>query len=317
MSLGTDLDTVESKTPLTKPKGYPERLINNTRIASYRGEQSGTGTFITLFPRLPPEIRIRIWQHAISVPRIVEAKFNKDWRYRSTELPALLFCNKESRQECLKAYSIGSKAGTWIRFDWDILYLKQLDFSQDGRGFAKRTSVLWWDSQDENEVSDIWIGRPRDFEKVQALAINREVLTQSTIDYQCVIRHFFPRLKLLVVLVDDEVTINAAWKIRNDKFEVYEDDWRESFPRWDFTRASTGPFSPVSPMNMRYEKYIEAEMGSRFEKEERDYEDYTAPYFCVRGCWLPPGVKIPECGRWPQGWTGGTCGKLKPRQTAN
>ena len=35
MSLGTDLDSVESKTPLTKPKGYPETLINNTRIASY------------------------------------------------------------------------------------------------------------------------------------------------------------------------------------------------------------------------------------------------------------------------------------------
>jgi hypothetical protein len=42
-------------------------------------------------------------------------------------------------------------------------------------------------------------------------------------------------------------------------------------------------------------------MGKRFEKEEEDYKDYTALFFCVRGCWLPPGVKIPECGRWPDG----------------
>ena len=96
---------------------------------------------------------------------------------------------------------------------------------------------------------------------------------------------FSPHLKLLVVLVDDEVTINAAWKIRNDNFGVYEDDWRESFPRWDFTRASTGPFSIVSHVNMRYEKYIEAEMEKRFEKEEEDYEDYTSPFFCVRAVW--------------------------------
>jgi hypothetical protein len=306
MSLGTDLDSVESKAPLTKPKEYPETLISNTRSASYRGEQPAAGKF-TLFPQLPPEIRIRIWQHAISVPRIVEVKFNKDWQYKSKP-PALLLCNKESRQECLKAYSMGSNGSAWLRFDWDILYLKQLDFSQDGRGFAKRSSTLWWDPQDEDDVSDIWIGRPRDFEKIQSLAINREVLTQSTNDYQCVIRHFFPRLKLLVVLVDDGVPINAAWKIRNDKFGVYEDDWRESFPRWDFTRASTGPFSTVSSVNMRYEKYIEAEMGKRFEKEEDYYDDYTTPFFCVRGCWLPPGVEIPECGRWPDGWTGGTRG---------
>ena len=77
-----------------------------------------------------------------------------------------LSCNKESRQECLMAYSIGSNGGVWIRFDWDILYLKQLDFSGDRKGFTKRSSILWWDPPDGDEVSDIWIGRPRDFENV-------------------------------------------------------------------------------------------------------------------------------------------------------
>jgi hypothetical protein len=313
MSLGTDLDGVENKAPLSKPKVYPEALIRNTRIASYRGEPQAAGTF-TLFPLLPPEIRIRIWQHAISDPRIVEVKFNKDWKYKSKELSALLLCNKESRKEFLTTYQMGSNPHqAWIRFDRDILYLKNLDFSQDGKGFSKRSGISWLDPHDGEGVSDTWIGRPQDFERIQALAVNREVLTQSTSDYECVIRHFFPHLALLIVLIDDDITIEAVWKIQNDKFDVYEDDWRESFPRWDFIRASTGPFSVVSPVNMRYEKYIKAEMGKRFGKEEKDYEEYTAPFFCVRGCWLPPGVEIPECGRWPDDLTGGRHDELGAR----
>ena len=229
-----------------------------------------------------------------------------DWQYRSKTLPALLSCNEESRKECLKAHTTGCTGGPeWVRFDWDI-FLKHLDFSRDGKGFAKHSSIPWWDHQEGDGTSDAWIGRPRHFEKIQALAVNREVLTQSMRDYEYIIRHFFPHLGLLIDLIDDGITINAAWKIQNNKFEVYEDDWRDSFPRWDFTRASTGPFRAISAENMRYEKYTQAEMGKRFKKEEKEYEDYTASFFCVKVCWLPPGVEIPECGRWPDGWTDGT-----------
>jgi hypothetical protein len=38
---------------------------------------------------------------------------------------------------------------------------------------------------------------------------------------------------------------------------------------------------------MGYEKYIEVEMAKRFKNEEKDYEDYTAPFFCVRAGFHP------------------------------
>ncbi|KAF4628144.1 hypothetical protein G7Y89_g10008 [Cudoniella acicularis] len=111
--IGTDSDGTENETPLAKAKGFPETLINNTRIASYRGERAIARSF-TLFPQLPPEIRIRIWQHAISVPRIVEIEFNTNWRYRSKTPPTLLSCNRESRKEFLKAATVAQNGFDWI-----------------------------------------------------------------------------------------------------------------------------------------------------------------------------------------------------------
>jgi hypothetical protein len=106
------------------------RIVDNIQAASYRGERPDDSLF-TLFPELPPEIWLHIWQHALSVPRIIEVKFGKTWSYRSKTLPPLLYCNRESRTECLKAYSAyNDPISRWIRFDWDILYLKELGFSK-------------------------------------------------------------------------------------------------------------------------------------------------------------------------------------------
>ena len=284
------------------------RIVDNLRAASYRGEQPVDSSF-TLFPEFPPEIRLSIWRHALLVPRIVEVDFDKNWFYRSRTLPPLLACNRESRIECLKAYPTCSDAvPEWIRFDWDILYLKQLDFSHS---FIKPEytylSIQRWDPQEEEEISDEsdkWMGRPVHFEDVTALAINREVLTQTFDDYECIIRHFFPHVKLLIVLIDDGITIHEAWDVKEGDFKAYESDWGDFCPRWNFTRASTGPFTCVSDENEDYETYVEKQMIKRFQREQDDYKDYNAPLINVRGCWLPPGVEIPECGRWPDDWDG-------------
>lgn len=66
----------EIKAP--SPKSYPRILVNNALLASYRSEQPNTYSF-ALFPKLPSEIRIKIWHFAISIPRIVEAIFNNHW----------------------------------------------------------------------------------------------------------------------------------------------------------------------------------------------------------------------------------------------
>jgi hypothetical protein len=286
------------------------RIVDNIQAASYCGERPDNSHF-TLFPKLPSEIRLYIWQYALSVPRIIEVKFSKTWSYRSKTLPPLLSCNRESRTECLKAYSTYSATiSRWIRFDWDILYLKKLDFSTSYsfvRPEFRFVSVQQWEPQEEMEItdeSDKWLGRPENFEKLYALAVNREVLTQTDDDYECIIRHFFPRLELLIVLIDDGIPIREAWDVKEDDFKAYESDWAARQPRVEFTSSSTGPFTPVSDVNLDYEKYVKNRMVLHFQTEQRNYEEYKAPFISVRGCRLPPDVEVPECGRWPDGWEG-------------
>jgi hypothetical protein len=114
-----------------------------------------------------------------------------------------------------------------------------------------------------NEISDgsdKWIGRPRHFEDVHALAVHRDVLTQTFDDYEYIIRHFFPNLKVLVVLIDDRIAINKVWDIKNNDFEVYKRDWGDYPPRWEFTRKCSPYFTGVSYKNERYKEFIETQM---------------------------------------------------------
>jgi hypothetical protein len=62
------------------------RIIDNIQAASYYRERPVDSAF-TLFPKLPPEIRLNTWGYVLLVPRIVEVVFNKIWFYRSRTLP--------------------------------------------------------------------------------------------------------------------------------------------------------------------------------------------------------------------------------------
>lgn len=152
---------------------------------------------------------------------------------------------------------------------------------------------------DSTDESDKWDGRPECLNMIQALAINREFVTQTTDDYECVLRHFFPSLRLLVVLIDDAVAIDRAWNIKNNNFKKYESDWGDFAPRLEFTQKSAGPFTIVSDKNIWYKNYIQMDIEQRFKREEQDYQHHNAPALVVMGCRLPPDVKIPICGRYP------------------
>ena len=43
----------------------------------------------------------------------------------------------------------------------------------------------------------------------------------------------FANIKVPAVLTDDGIAIYIAWDIKNNNFEVYEDDWRDNSLRWD------------------------------------------------------------------------------------
>ncbi|PMD42034.1 hypothetical protein L207DRAFT_510343 [Hyaloscypha variabilis F] len=346
MDSGRPQDVEDSINKSTFPTVLPEwtnlhSLVVNASIASYHAEPKATGSF-ELFPKLPPEIRLKIWQHAISVPRIVDfekipsidgrytksngAYYDGRWRYRNTLPPPLLSTNCESRREALKAYknyenfddittSIGGPE--WFRYDWDILHLKDMSFSERGKGFADPgfDRIRRWDQQDcrwttwePEDGTEKWLGAPDSFEKVQALAINRELFFSTHDDCECIIRHFFPDLRMLIILIDDGIgEIEKIWGIQDGDFGPYEDDWGDFCPRWAFAMASTGPFTDVGVDNILYADYIDRDLERRFKKEEEDYEDesYLSPLIMVMGCSLPPGKKIRECGRWPLGYEPG------------
>src|SRR5690348_5946444 len=105
---------------------YPRPLIYSIQTASYRGERPDPRSF-SFFSKLPTEIRIKIWHCAMSIPRIKEIVFDKNWNFKNTILgPSLLYTCRESRRECLSSYNTKSDlAGQeWIRFDRDILFFK-------------------------------------------------------------------------------------------------------------------------------------------------------------------------------------------------
>lgn len=74
-----------------------------------------------LFPRLPKEIRLKIWQEAANQPRVVEIRQNIDWvydgedygspahlYYSPTPLPSIFYANYESRSVAMKDYLLSS-----------------------------------------------------------------------------------------------------------------------------------------------------------------------------------------------------------------
>jgi hypothetical protein len=199
--------------------------------------------------------------------------------------PPLLSTCSEARNEVLKAYkeersfddvptSVGG--AEWFRFECDILHLKAKDmnftnlFVKDG---LRWENIRRWDDElgiyGQNS-SDKWDSRPDIFNHVRSLSISRDVFISTHDDCECIIRHFFPNLKLLILLIDDEYDIEDMWYIQNEDFKEYEEDWNEGQPRWDFTEACTGPYIMLI-QNEAYGYYIDEDMEKRFKREEEDY----------------------------------------------
>jgi hypothetical protein len=315
----------QNSAPTSRTRYPTDAFVRNITNASYRTEPAGSGSF-TLFPALPVELRLRIWHHIISIPRIVEMekipswtdepqddekkevpdRSPDQWHYKIKNLPPLLSTCSESRHELLNAARRHSlrygkladlpSGPAWIRMDYDILHLKARTWQDRGGQWCVHR---WFDNDILNTKS------PRHgqqskmrsfFCNIQVLAVNiesfRSVLGGMSVE---VIRQLFPDLKLLIVLIDPEFDITKVWKFRGrDLVPYWGDEFNPFFQSWAFMTASTGPFTPVQN---QFQRSTKTRLQDRFKREEKSYLDYVAPNIVVLGCSLPPGVKIPACGR--------------------
>jgi hypothetical protein len=58
--------------------------------------------------------------------------------------------------------------------------------------------------------SNKWLNRPKQFNKINYLAISRDLLHHLQDDYEPFIRHFFPNLLVLIVLIDEDIDIERS-----------------------------------------------------------------------------------------------------------
>jgi hypothetical protein len=315
----------QNNTPAARARYLASTCVRDISNASYRAEPAGSGSF-TVFPALPVELRVRIWHHIISVPRIVEMekipswtderqndekkecpdRSPDQWHYKIKNLPPLLSTCSESRHELLNAGRRNSiRYGTladlppgpaWIRMDHDILHLKSRTWQDRGGQWCGHR---WFDNDVLNARNPRYGKQSKMrsfFDKIQVLAVNiesfRSVLGGMSVE---VIRQLFPDLKLLIVLIDPEFDITKVWKFRGrDLVPYWGDEYNPFFQSWAFMTASTGPFTPVQT---QFQRSTKTRLQDRFKREEKNYPDYVAPNIVVLGCSLPPGVKIPACGR--------------------
>ncbi|KAF8848696.1 hypothetical protein BDZ45DRAFT_262228 [Acephala macrosclerotiorum] len=110
------------------------------------------------FPRLPIELRLKIWRHAMNEPRLIELEWGPDlseitnshrgshqWHRvcpRSRQPPALLHTNQESRYEALLVYSLRSFDTPTSRFSDLVEQYIYRNNDVDVLFFGQKTCVL-------------------------------------------------------------------------------------------------------------------------------------------------------------------------------
>lgn len=142
-----------------------------------------------------------IWHRAVSVPRVVEVEETSSgttganfisWGCICRDTPPLLATCHEAQKVVLKAYNNGEsnkgKEGVmcraqpiWCRYDWDILHLKNMNFSDKEKNHM-RAGFLGsggWPELEMTRTAGYSTGEGcrmgSFFGEVKALALNREL----------------------------------------------------------------------------------------------------------------------------------------------
>ncbi|KAI1771912.1 hypothetical protein F4818DRAFT_194440 [Hypoxylon cercidicola] len=148
-------------------------LIDNTmeQTLSRLSSKTERPTTFPKFNELPPELRIKIWQDAMSDSRTVVVKSpyarqrhthrsleeamsqvhdqEETW-YSTTQIPALLHVNAEARHEALKHYTLSLGVGraqprVYVDFNRDTIFFGNSELKPE-------CSPLWASTRDLNQV---------------------------------------------------------------------------------------------------------------------------------------------------------------------
>jgi hypothetical protein len=141
----------------------------------------------TLFPRLPQELRLKIWQSTID-PRIVHIKWSRLLSQCVTpDNPIILQVSRESREEGLKTYrpSFATTSSSTpvvyanfsldtVSFDWDTVYGRLSHFiSGDLKAALKQVrSVTIHKIDFENQLEEPWASVLAEFSELEKLLVS-------------------------------------------------------------------------------------------------------------------------------------------------
>jgi len=306
-------------------------IEQNVSNAWNESMESQDHTF-TPFSRLPIELRFLIWEYALSTPRIIEVgkvPRTRPFEYKTKTVPPLFYANRESRRTAQSVYRSGASPaelsafdrGNWIRYGYDIVHLRNFEFSEPEAGYENTVNTIpqTWEPFGVRQWSD-W---PRMFEHFRTLSLSRETMGPSLSSFSdlcpTLLRHFFPNLSTLIVLIDHEVDFwhirrenNDWWRARGIDtsswrpimFDTYEnvDSYRAS--RRLFSETCTGPFletpADVADTGMvEYKKFIQREIQDKLDWEEWAHKDHNAPMFIFRSARLPSRSRPEESTKSP------------------
>ena len=230
-----------------------------------------SGSQFTLFPLLPPELREQIFRFAFCSPRVAQIDADRwfvdeqDFWYYVDRSPL----NRINKEFWRYYAQIKSSLPTCFGFESDILHLNNMAFT------TLRGMLM----------------RPPYFEYITFLAINRGTLVKSSA-YPKTLRDFFPRLRCLIILINDEQQVSkqvnkekrlwerdplamelevmegrAEYSANPPTFENAEVEIFGSNDQTDL-ETITGPFKAVTK-NIPYQQYIQSDIKTHLSKEAR------------------------------------------------
>ncbi|KAL2059895.1 hypothetical protein VTL71DRAFT_10050 [Oculimacula yallundae] len=294
------------------------RLASNVKTADYIGMRTSERVF-TCFAKLPPSIRRRIWRHELPGTRIIELQRKKEsdthqsssmpCQYVPKNPPPLLQTCRESRAISLWNHQLEKQENNsnkvpsckWIRYDVDIVHLRDFEFSERIGGFLAPPQDRK-KRKNSNYISPTHIGRPDCFNYIEDLAVSRDLFSQSEQYSGYLIRYFFPKPRLFILLIDDIYDIETfedVWGIACDLDGVIKR--YEKLPRTVFVKNCTGPFT-TPENNQWYANHVAEEIGETALEQSDWTRGYRAPEIIALSASLPPGDALMDCGRCAEGY---------------